>query len=142
MILPDTNLFIYSVDNKSPHHAAAAKWLKALLNGSEPIAILSSVAFSFVRIITNARILPHPLTVDEGFRYIENWLQFEPALWVDSTHEDFLAAGKLLASTKSAGGNLVSDAQIAAAAQRLNATIHSMDSDFSRFPNIKWHNPL
>ena len=39
------------------------------------------------------------------------------------------------------GGNLVTDAQIAAYAQQYNATICSADSDFRRF-DVKWLNPL
>jgi len=142
MILPDTNLLVFAVNKDAPDHAEAAKWLRAVLGGTETVAILSCVAFSFVRIVTNPRIFPRPFSTGEAFRYVENWLQFASALWVDSAYDDFVAAEKLLAVAKGAGGNLVSDAQIAAAAQRLDATIHSMDSDFARFPNVKWHNPL
>jgi predicted nucleic acid-binding protein len=40
------------------------------------------------------------------------------------------------------GGNLVTDAQIAAISLRLDATIHTADTDFARFPKIRWKNPL
>ena len=39
-------------------------------------------------------------------------------------------------------GNLVTDAQIAAAALENEATVHTSDADFIRFPNLKWFNPI
>jgi predicted nucleic acid-binding protein len=40
------------------------------------------------------------------------------------------------------GGNLVSDAQIAALALEYGAEIHTADMDFNRFKGISWSNPL
>ena len=40
------------------------------------------------------------------------------------------------------GGDLTTDAQIAAAALRLDATIHSVDTDFHRLPGVRVLNPL
>ena len=34
------------------------------------------------------------------------------------------------------------DAQLAALAAEHQATLHSCDADFSRFPGLRWHNPL
>lgn len=42
----------------------------------------------------------------------------------------------------SAGGNLVTDAQIAAFALSQKAIVHTADYDFKRFPNIKSCYPL
>jgi predicted nucleic acid-binding protein len=39
------------------------------------------------------------------------------------------------------GGNLTTDAQIAAIAQRLHASVHTADTDFSRL-SVDWKNPL
>lgn len=41
-----------------------------------------------------------------------------------------------------AGGNLVIDAHIAALAIEYQAEVHSNDSDFGRFPGVRWRNPL
>ena len=40
------------------------------------------------------------------------------------------------------GGNLVPDAHIAALAIQHDAEIHTNDRDFSRFPGLRWSNPL
>ena len=40
------------------------------------------------------------------------------------------------------GGKLVADAHIAAIAMEYEAEVHSHDSDFGRFPGLRWHDPL
>ena len=40
-----------------------------------------------------------------------------------------------------AGGNLVSDAHLAALAIEHTATVISFDNDFARFPGVRWHEP-
>ena len=39
-------------------------------------------------------------------------------------------------------GGLVPDAHLAALAIEHGATLHSADSDFTRFPALKWYSPL
>ena len=39
-------------------------------------------------------------------------------------------------------GNLVSDAQLAALAVEHGLTIYSGDTDFARFREVEWENPL
>jgi predicted nucleic acid-binding protein len=40
------------------------------------------------------------------------------------------------------GGNLTSDAHLAALALEHGAELYSYDHDFLRFPGVKWRNPL
>jgi predicted nucleic acid-binding protein len=40
------------------------------------------------------------------------------------------------------GGTLTTDALVAAVALRHGAVVHTADSDFARFPKVRWHNPL
>lgn len=39
-------------------------------------------------------------------------------------------------------GKLTTDAHIAAIAHRHRATVHTADTDFDRFPDVRWRNPL
>ena len=39
-------------------------------------------------------------------------------------------------------GNLTTDAHLAALAIEHQAELHSTDADFSRFPGVRWINPL
>lgn len=141
MIFPDANLLLYAVNRDSPDHTAALDWWKSLLESDAAIGLYTGVAFAFVRLSTNRRVFSQPLTVEEAFAYLQNWLAHPSVVLIDAESEDLLVAEKLL-SAAGTGGNLVSDAQIAAAALRLKASIHSTDTDFDRFPGIERHNPL
>lgn len=141
MIIPDANLLLFAVNTDCMDHKVALKWWNHLLRGDEPIGILPVVAFAFVRLSTNRKVFSLPLSVNEAFDYIENWLQFPVVSWVETAPDDLQAAKRLLLEAGT-GANLVTDAQIGAAALRLKATVHSADSDFTRFPNLQWINPL
>ena len=41
-----------------------------------------------------------------------------------------------------AGGNITTDAHLAALAIEFGATVHTADTDFLRFQDVKWINPL
>jgi hypothetical protein len=49
---------------------------------------------------------------------------------------------KLLSEAKSAGGNLVTDAQVAAIAIAHGGTVHTADRDFMRFRRLSKYYPL
>jgi hypothetical protein len=50
--------------------------------------------------------------------------------------------GRLLIAAGSAGGNLVTDARIAALAIASRGVVHTSDRDFLRFPGLKTYFPL
>lgn len=141
MILPDANLLLYSINIDSPDHEAAFRWWSGLLKSGNPVGLYSGVAFAFLRLSTNRRVFSVPLTVEQTFEYLNNWLSFSTVRWVDAQVDDLRVAEALLREAGT-GGNLVSDAQIAAAAIRLKATVHTADMDFGRFRNVTWINPL
>ncbi len=141
MILPDANLLLHALNSDSTDHAAARRWLEDLLKGGKEVGLCSVVAFAFVRISTHRMAFPRPLSVDAAFDHVENWLSFPSVLWIECSQEDLTVARSLLQAAGT-GGNLVTDAQIAAISLRLGATIHSADTDFGRFPKIRWKNPL
>lgn len=141
MILPDVNLLLYSVNKDSPDHSAAFEWWSDLVHGGEAVGIYSGVAFAFVRLSTNRRVFTHPLSINDAYAYLNNWLSFDCVSFVEAEVEDLATTRELLSSAGSSG-NLVSDAQIAAAAIRLKGTVHSADADFGRFKEVNWHNPL
>lgn len=141
MILPDANLLLYTVNTDAREHASAFKWWRDLLHSGAEVGIYTGVAFAFIRLSTNRRVFSHPLSVNDAFAYLNNWLSFPAVKWVNDTVEDYRTVETLIKSAGTAS-NLVSDAQIAAVALRLHATVHSCDTDFDRFPKLNWKNPL
>ncbi|PXA03723.1 hypothetical protein DDZ13_10535 [Coraliomargarita sinensis] len=141
MILPDTNLLLYAVNRDSPDHEQALAWWRKTLESDIPVRLATGVIFAFVRLASHRRVFAHPLTPGEAFDYIENWLEFPSVEIAENISDDVIVVRKLLEDAGT-GGNLVSDAQIAAIATRLDACIYSADDDFDRFPGIRWQNPL
>lgn len=141
MIIPDINLLVYAYDSTSPWHQRAAKWWISCLGGTEQIGISWLVALGFVRLWTNSRVFANPMPIDLAARHVESWLNRRIVKSVNPgpRHAEFLfnflrAEGK--------GGNLTTDAHLAALAVEFRATIHTADTDFLRFPGVQWLNPL
>jgi toxin-antitoxin system PIN domain toxin len=141
MILPDINLLLYVCDSSSPFHARAARWWRSCLSGPEPVALLHVVVFGFVRMATNPRAFVNPMTPAEAARHVLTWLDQPPVQEMDPGVDHVRKTLQLLEALGT-GGNLVTDAQMAAVAIEYEAVIHTADADFARFPGLRWFNPI
>jgi len=141
MIVPDANLLLYAYDSASSFHEPAAVWWRTCLSGSEPVGLCGVVLFAFVRIGTSRRAFVDPLSIAEASEHVRGWLDRSITALLGTQESDVLQALSWLQAAGS-GGNLTTDAQIAAIAHRHRATIHTADTDFDRFPDVRWHNPL
>lgn len=141
MIIPDVNLLLYAVISGFPQHPRAHAWWQDALNGSARLGLTQPALFGFLRIATNARILTSPLPIPHAVGYIRDWLaQPNVDLLVPGTRH--LAVTLRLLEDVGTAGNLTTDAQLAAYAIENNAEMYSNDTDFARFPGLKWVNPL
>lgn len=141
MIVPDANLLLYAYDASSPFHERAARWWSGCLSGNEPVGLCGVVLFAFLRIGTSRRAFAQPMTVDEASNHVRSWLQRSVTGFLDFEETDLLRAMEWLVALGS-GANLTTDAQIAAVAARCRATVHTADTDFQRFPGVRWKNPM
>ena len=141
MIVPDANLLLYAYDSSSRFHEPAAAWWTSCLDGPEPVGLCAPVLFAFLRIGTSRIVFSDPMTVDEANRRIRSWLERPVTDFLVTQETDVLQAMRWLEAA-GAGGNLTTDAQIAAIASRHRATVHTADTDFSRFPDVRWLNPI
>lgn len=82
-----------------------------------------------------------PLTVKDACARVADWMEFPNVVWLDSESGDVPLAARLLESA-GAGANLVTDAQVAAIALRLGASVCSCGHDFGRFHGVDWTDPL
>lgn len=142
MIVPDANLLLYAYDENSVFHERARDWLSDCLSGSEPVGFTHPTLFAFLRVATNARAFAAPLTVAEAATHVETWLARRVAQVLQPPSSYVTDVVTLLTGAGSAGGNLVTDAQIAALAQTYKAVVHTADRDFLRFAGIRCHFPL
>ena len=141
MIVPDLNLLIYTYDKTSPHHTAAVTWWTGCLNGREPVGLPDVVVFGFMRLTTNPRVFASPMTPVEASGIAGSWME-RPIVQRLAALADHPERVRKLLEIVGTAGNLVTDAQIAALALQEEATVHTNDGDFQRFPGVRWHNPL
>lgn len=141
MTIVDANLFLYAYNADAPQHSAAARWLGELLKSGETIALPWVTLWAFVRISTNSRIWAHPLSVEQVFSIMEEWIA-QPGVVVlqpGPRHAEIL---KQLATEHRVAGPLVTDAVLAALALENGALLASSDQGFRRFSELRWTNPL
>ena len=141
MRIVDLNLLIYAINRNAPFHSAARKWWESCLSGSEPVALVWLVILGFLRITTNARIMPSPLTEQQALEIMNEWLEQSIVCILAPTDRHWNIFRQLIAPLGTAG-NLTSDAHLAALAVEHGATLCSTDNDFSRFRSLKWENPI
>jgi toxin-antitoxin system PIN domain toxin len=139
--LPDVNLLLYAIDERSPKHDRARPWLEEALSGTEAVAFSWAVLLGFLRISTHAAIFESPLQPDEALDYIDTWLERPCATTVAPTVHHPAVLRQILGPL-GAGGNLISDAHLAALAIEHGAELCSSDTDFARFEGLRWHDPL
>jgi uncharacterized protein len=139
--LPDANILLYATNEASPQHDRALHWLDRVLSGTETVAFAWVVLLAFVRLSTNAGVFVSPLGSDQAFDLVDVWLARPNATVVHPTERHGAILRELLEPLGTAG-NLTTDAHLAALAVEHGAELCSADADFSRFPRLRWINPL
>ncbi len=140
-MLIDANLLLYAVDRDAPEHSVAAPWLEQQLNGSRRVAIPWESIGAFLRIATHPRVSERPLSAEDAWRIVDGWLSASP-VWVPVATERHAEVFGDLIRRYRVTGNLVPDAHLAALAIEYGLEICSADTDFARFREVRWMNPL
>lgn len=140
MILVDANVLLYAVNEDADHHADARGWFEAALNGREPVGFGWLVLLAFMRLSTKVGLFPDPLSVGAAVAHVEAWLAQPPSVVLEPTPRHLQVLAGLLKQTGT-GGNLVSDAHLAALAVEHAAVVITYDNDFGRFDGVDWRPP-
>lgn len=140
-MLLDANVLLYASDAASPHHDVSTRWVTAALEGRRRVGIPWQTIGAFTRIATHPRVFSAPLSAAEAWQVVEGWLE-SPAVWVPPATEATARVYADLVAAVGPTGNLVTDAQLAALALEHGLTVVSADTDFARFPEVRWTNPL
>lgn len=140
-MIVDANILLYAVDETSPYHRHASDWLIRALNGDQRVGLPWQTLGAFLRIATHPKVTSRPLTAVTAQEWVDAWLWAEPA-WIPPATERTAAVYKELAERHHVTGNLVSDAQLAALALEYGVELVSADTDFARFPEVRWVNPV
>lgn len=141
MKLVDLNVLLYAINRSAEHHEKVRAWWESALGGVEPVGLAWMVIGGFLRLSTRVSVFPNPLSVEQACGRIDRWLAQPTVRLVRETDEHWTHMRRLLIATGT-GGNLTTDAHLAALAISHGATLCSCDNDFARFPSLQWSNPL
>ena len=141
MTLVDANILLYAANRSAPEHEVARDWLDRQLSGTARVGLQWPSLLAFVRLATNPLVLSQPASIGEAWNQVEEWLGADAA-WVPTAGEKHrvLMAGYCRAPWMTS--RLVPDAHLAALAVEHGLRLCSSDSDFARFPDLDWFNPL
>jgi toxin-antitoxin system PIN domain toxin len=137
----DVNVLIYAINEDAPGHRKAKSWLETTISGTETVGLAWTVLLAFLRLTTRAGLFQKPLEAATAMDLIERWLQ-QPSVALTEPTPHHLRTLRDLVLPLGTGGNLTSDAHLAALAIEHGAELCSTDNDFGRFPGLRWRNPL
>ena len=140
-MIVDVNVLLYAINEDAEHHEPMRRWWEDALSGDESVGLPWVVLLGFMRIATNPRVFPAPLSADEALGKVETWLAVDVVTAVTEKPDHWRTLRGLLDDAGTAG-NLTTDAHLAACAITRDATLVSCDGDFVRFKGLRWRNPL
>ncbi|NDE85531.1 MAG: hypothetical protein EB056_05835 [Verrucomicrobia bacterium] len=141
MILPDISVLMHAHNPDSRGHAKTRAWWDSVLAGTEGVGLAWVTILGFIRIATHRGIMDHPMPVAEACARIDEWLSL-PQVHIPLPAEGHFTRLQRALEDLGTAGNLTTDAHLATLAIERGYTLCSTDADFSRFPRLKWFNPL
>jgi uncharacterized protein len=141
LILVDANILLYAEDSLQSRHQQARAWWDGQLSGTGVVCLCWTVLSAFIRIGTNPRVFEHPLSLEQALARVQSWLD-QPCTRIVRPTERHWTVFKQVLTDGQAVANIVTDAHLAALAIEHGCELASTDSDFARFPKLKWRNPL
>lgn len=141
MIVPDVNLLLYAHTDAFPAHERARSWWEQVMSGTRAVGLCDATVLGFLRLVTSRRVLSTPMATDRAVGLVEGWLD-RPVTRYLTCDERHVRVTLGLLRQAGVAGNLTTDAQIAAHALVSDGEVHSNDTDFGRFADLRWVNPL
>lgn len=140
MILLDANLLVYAYVTGLPEHRPARAWLDRTLSGANRVGLPWPSTLAFVRLVSNPRVFQRPVSSARAWQQVDAWLDV-PNVWIPAPTDAHRRVLAQMLRRASAPGH-VPDAHLAALAVEHGLKLCTADSGFSRFPGLRWENPL
>lgn len=141
MIVPDANLLLYAYDADSTLHLKAREWVEEVLSGEDPVRLPWQTVGAFLRIVTSPSLRGRRFATGEAMAVVDEWLA-QPNVRMIGPGEGHWPLLQRTIAEGQVRGPLITDAQLAALTIEYGGTLYTTDRDFSRFPGLKWKNPL
>ena len=142
MMLVDTNVMVYAHRRDAERHPQYRDWVRAMINGPEPYAVADFAVLGMVRVVTDRRYYREVAsTITDALAFADE-IRNQPHARVISPGPKFWSIFSNLCRQTDAGGKLIPDAYLAALALEHGCEFISTDTDFRRFPGLRWRHPL
>lgn len=137
----DANILLYAYDTSATLHEKARAWLLHLLSGDSPVGLPWQSVAAFLRVMTNSHLPGKRFSPGEVLVFVESWI-VQPSVRMLVPGEDHWRLLQVAILDGHVRGPMITDAQLAALTLEHGGILHTTDRDFSRFPGLRWRNPL
>ena len=143
MLVFDTNVLIYAVDEYSEFHLPCFNFLDESRNSPTPAFLTWGICYEFLRVSTHPRILKSPRSMREAWRFLENLLDASSFGVLGPTQRHGAVLSEILDELPDIRGSIAHDLHTAVLMREHGISrICSRDSDFLRFPFLSVIGPL
>lgn len=140
MILPDVNVLVHAHNADSAVHLRARHWWDGCLSGVEGVGLAWATLLGFIRLTTNRKLVAKPLLVRDVMGRIESWLDL-PHVHIAQPSDSHFARLRAELERLGTAANLTTDVHLAVLAMERGYVLYTTDTDFARFPGLRWVNP-
>jgi len=141
VIVLDANVLLYAYDSDSDKHAKARAWVEEVFSGASPVGLPWQTVSAFMRIVTNPRLAGKRFTPVEVVEIVDQWVK-QPNVRLLGPGDDHWSFLRQMIVDGQVRGPLITDAQLAALTIEYGGVLYTTDRDFSRFPGLRWKNPI
>ncbi|MXZ71408.1 MAG: PIN domain-containing protein [Acidobacteria bacterium] len=143
MLVFDTNVLVYAVDEDSPFHGPCRERVSRARSDASPAFLTWSICYEFLRVTTHARAPMAPWTPSEAWSYLEILIASPGFQVLTATPRHSAVLAQTLAEHPDACGNLAHDLHTAVLMREHGISrICTRDADFRRFPFLTVIDPV
>ena len=134
MFVVDTNVLVYAADSDSPFHEVSRELIETSRSQAAAWYSTWAIVYEFLRVVTHPRVMRHPWTVSDAWRFIEA-LRAAPGFdLLVPTPRHATVAAQVITEIPHLSGNILHDAHTAVLMREHGiARIYTRDTDFHRF---------
>lgn len=139
----DTNILLYAANEDAPRHQGAINFLSDKLATSDAWYLTEGIVYEFLRVSTQARVFPKPLTWEKSVRFLETFWSRENVTILTAGTDHWSTLTGALPNIHFPAGNLFFDIRTyVLMLEHSVRSIYTADTDFLQFTGIDVINPL
>ena len=143
MLVFDTNVLVYAVDEDSPFHEPCRARILQARNDPAPSFLTWNICYEFLRVTTHPRASASPWTPREAWGFLDALLGASGFDLLVATQRHAAVLAQVMQELPDVGGNLFHDLHTAVLMREHGVSrICTRDTDFHRFPFLSVVDPL